>query len=102
MCTPILGALAARVSSFEMVLTNVLLANAKRSGKVTTDEEFEKMETMSRNGKTLGHLIKAVNAETAIPDLVDKVMTEALRGQFRARAKITSSTFLWSFEVGRA
>jgi hypothetical protein len=41
------GAVAARISDFEIVLTNILLANAKRSGRIVTDQEFEKMESLT-------------------------------------------------------
>ncbi len=72
------GVAAARVSGLEMVLTNILLANAKKSGKVTSDEEFEKMEMNLKKSKTLGALIRTVNADVTIPELTEKLMREAL------------------------
>jgi hypothetical protein len=73
------GAAAARASEFEMVLTNILLLNAKRSGKVTTVEDFDALDAKLRESKkTLGNLLKEVKLGTTLPGRTLGALGQAL------------------------
>jgi hypothetical protein len=96
------GAVAGRVAALEMVLTQMVLLNAKRNGKVTTDEDFENMEAALQNSQTLGRLIKTVNAQVALPDLTEQVMGEALmRRNFLMHHFFRERAFEFETEAGR-
>ncbi len=74
------GAAACRVSSFEAILTNVLLLHARLGGKAPTANDLDKMEEEYQKKKySLGALIRDAKAAVAVPDMTEKVMNEALR-----------------------
>src|ERR1700737_238850 len=97
------GAAAARASDFEIVLTNILFVNAKRSGRIVTEEDFEKMEMkLNKSRKTLGPLITDVNAEVAIPDETKNAMSEALkRRNYLIHHFFRDKAFEFATEAGR-
>jgi hypothetical protein len=73
------GATAARATDLETVVLNLLLLNAKRSGKVTTSEDFDAFETRLQGAKKpLGQLLKDLHAGTTIPGRTRDALDRAL------------------------
>jgi hypothetical protein len=97
------GAVAARVSAFESVLINILLGAAKKTGKITTDKEFDRLEKDLRESKTLGPLIKSVNARITVPKLTEEAMSEALkRRNYLMHHFFRDKAFEFETEAGRS
>jgi hypothetical protein len=97
------GAAACRVSSLETNLTNVLLLSARLGGNAPTANDLDKMEEEYQKKKySLGALISDAKAAVAVPDMTEKVMSDALRlRNYLMHNFFRDKAFEFSTEAGR-